>query len=34
MDMPVVVAMLAEVQMTEESLRGLMRRPSSVLESR
>ena len=34
MDMPVVVAMLAEVQMTVESLRGLMRRPNSVLESR
>jgi len=34
MDMPAVVAMLAEVQMTVESLRGLMRRPNSVLESR
>jgi len=34
MDMPVAVAMLAEVRMAAGSPRGLMRRPSSVLENR
>ena len=34
MDMPVVVAMLAEVRMAGGNLRGLTRRPSSVLENR
>jgi hypothetical protein len=32
--MPVVVAMLAEVRMAGGNLRGLTRRPSSVLENR